>query len=62
MREIVIPKDFRSEASMKKLAVVRDRLVRLLAPQHYWLFKQKDALRFCEDVHNHVLAMDVMTT
>lgn len=63
MREVVLPRiNSHNSSTGRKLSLVRDRMAKLLAPQHSWLFRYVEAADFCQSVHNHIVVLDVMTT
>ena len=62
MREVILPRSGHSQSVSRKVAHVRERLFKLLAPQHSWLFRHVEAMEFCVAVHNHIVVHDVMTT
>ncbi len=61
IREVILPRYGHSQAASRRLAHVRERLFKLLAPQHSWLFRHVDAMEFCVAVHDHIVVQDVMT-
>lgn len=62
MREIILPRTHQNDKTGRKIAHVRERLTKLLAPQHSWLFRHAEAMEFCLAVHRHIVVQDVMTT
>lgn len=60
MREVILPRNNSGSSVGRKLSLVRERLVTLLAPQHSWLFRQVEAMQFCMNVHDHIVVHDVM--
>jgi hypothetical protein len=62
MREVILPRSGHSQSVGRRVALVRERLAKLLAPQHSWLFRHAEAMEFCVAVHNHVIVHDVMSS
>lgn len=62
MRAVILPRFDHGRSVSRKIALVRERLVKLLAPQHPWLFRHVEAMEFCVAVHDYIIAHDVMTT
>jgi len=60
MREVVLPKNSNAASSQRRLSHIRDRIVKLVAPQHSWMFGNREALDLCQRVHHLVLAQDIM--
>jgi hypothetical protein len=62
MREVILPRNNSGSSVGRKISLIGDRLAKLLAPQHSWLFRHVEAMEFCLAVHRHIVVHDVMTT
>jgi hypothetical protein len=60
VREVIVPRSSHSPTSRVRVRMIRDRMVRLLAPQHPDIVSSTDALRLCTDLHNLIVVKDVM--
>lgn len=62
MKEVILPRSHNNDRTGRKIAHVRERLTKLLAPQHSWLFHYVETMEFCQAVYNHIVVHDVMTS